>query len=803
MLVKSLKFRQKIVLLALALVIAVQAVTLFFVLTVIQRDSANSMRQSVSLAGAVFDEYVSSRSEQLQTAAAVLASDFGFREAIATAEPDTIRSMLRNHTARIDADLGLLLDPLGHVISSTTDNTSDDIFMNEVEQASAMLAEGSNAVVIISGRAFQVIGATIRAPLPIARVLIGFEIDATLVSHLRSITGLDITFLGTSDATQRVFASTLPAGEQAAALENLSLARPDSSAGGEQPQSSETHVSLVRSFAFGDEPLYAVLQLSVATAEQSYRNIQRILLAITVASIIAALIGSVLVGRMVTRPVDKLTSVVRRMSKGDLSERLDLHTNDEFGELADGFNSMQAAIADRQQQIVQAANHDSLTGLPNRESILRTLTDAMQRGQAVAAADLSIVRLNKLIAALGHELSDKMIRKIADVMKSSLDSRHILGCLGRDEFLIVFLDVSSPDIERTVNMLGRVLEAEVRVDGTSYSLQLRAGIASSSENLRSAAAMLYAASIARMEAEELRETVVHYRQGQEERAVRQTRLLGEFFDATERDELEIFFQPKVYCSSGEVCGAEALVRWRHPEYGLLPPSEFVETIEKAGSISRLTRWMLRRALQECRGWLDDGFDLGVAVNISADDLLDENLPYFLLDQISTYRIKASYLTLEITESAIMHNLSKALSVIQCIHELGFRLSIDDFGTGHSSLAQLRRLPANELKIDRSFLKDMEDSRDVSIVLATIEMASGLGLDVCAEGIESLALLPTLDGMGARYGQGYAISRPMPSGEFAQWCRQYRPYAAAPADAAIADTDEPDTLAQIPVRAGSA
>ena len=790
MIIKPLRFRRKIVLLALALVVTVQSVTLFFVLTVIQRDSESSTRRTAALAGAVFDEYIDNRSGQLQTAASVLATDFGFREAVATSEPETIRSMLENHMARIEADLGLLIDSDGNVVASTINDTNGNSQITEVTESVTMLSEGSGAIVSISNRAFQVVGSTIRAPLPVARVIVGFEIKEQLVQHIRSITGLDVTFVGQSGDALDTFASTLLPDQIGQALLDAAFQDPDQGQPAQELVSSERYLSVVRSFVGEQNVVYAVLQLPLAEAEEAYREIQEILLAITIASLLAALIGSLFVGRMVTRPVDRLTAAVRRMSEGVYDERVDMKTRDEFGELAAGFNTMQAAIADRQSQIVHAAAHNSLTGLPNRDRISANLRAALEQKKDVAVASLSIRRFNKLIATLGYETSDELIRQIAIVLRASLDSEHELGYDGGNEFLIVFSTMQTTEIERALSVLGRELHDNVRVDGTSYALQCHAGVASTSTQESSEAALLHAAAIARMAAESRHEAIALYERGQEERLLHQTRLLGEFADGISDDQFAMYLQPKVRCATREVYGAEALVRWHHPELGLLPPGEFVEVIEQAGSISLLTRWMLTRAIRECRAWRDQGLSLDISVNISADDLLDEYLPYFLLDETHANSIEPASVTLEVTESAIMHDLTKALSVIQVVHELGFRLSIDDFGTGQSSLAQLRRLPVDELKIDRSFIVDMEDARDVSIVLATIEMANGLGLDVCAEGIEKLELLSALDGMGAQYAQGFAISEPIPDAQFLDWYRaweQSRAEERSEKDCAIEET----------------
>ncbi|HXS79668.1 MAG TPA: EAL domain-containing protein, partial [Gammaproteobacteria bacterium] len=243
--------------------------------------------------------------------------------------------------------------------------------------------------------------------------------------------------------------------------------------------------------------------------------------------------------------------------------------------------------------------------------------------------------------------------------------------------------------------------------------------------------------------------------------------------ALREGELRLYMQPKLDLTTGEIYGAEALVRWQHHELGLLFPDAFISAVEQAGSIAHLTRWVLREAIGRCAAWRNQGVILSVAVNISVDDLTDEYLPYFLLELMQKHHLAPHMLTLEVTESAIMHNVQKSLAVVNCIHELGFRLAIDDFGTGHSALSQLKRLPVDELKIDKSFVTRTDDAKDDAILRATIDLAHQLGLIIVAEGVEDDATMSRLKAMGCEHAQGYGIGKPMPQEQLLSWLTQRR------------------------------
>jgi EAL domain-containing protein (putative c-di-GMP-specific phosphodiesterase class I) len=299
-----------------------------------------------------------------------------------------------------------------------------------------------------------------------------------------------------------------------------------------------------------------------------------------------------------------------------------------------------------------------------------------------------------------------------------------------------------------------------------------AGLSLYPDHATDAAELLQCAAVARNNASHHVAIVGSYEPGQEERSLQLIRIVGDFPEALRNEELELEFQPKIDCRTNELVGAEALVRWQHPSLGRLPPDLFIEAVEQAGSIAHLTRYVLKKAMAECAAWRKSGVDISIAVNISVDDLVDEYLPYFLLEVTSKHELRPSDVTLEVTESAIMHNVQMSLSVVSCMRELGFCVAIDDFGTGQAALSQLKRLPVDELKIDKSFVLNMSNRRDEAIVRTSIELAHQFGLRVVAEGVETPEVLVRLRELGCEYAQGFHVSKPLASAAFLEWAAEW-------------------------------
>ena len=251
-------------------------------------------------------------------------------------------------------------------------------------------------------------------------------------------------------------------------------------------------------------------------------------------------------------------------------------------------------------------------------------------------------------------------------------------------------------------------------------------------------------------------------------------LMGELREAISSDALELYYQPKVDVVSGTVKGFEALLRWMHKERGFIPPDEFIPMAEQTSMMAQLTRWVFRHAVEQCSRFAADGYDLSVAVNLSANDLLCNGLADEVARVLEEYALAPSLITLEVTESAMMRDPEQALRTITRISQTGVRFSIDDFGTGYSSLAYLKKLPVAEVKIDRSFVRDMEeDSGDAMIVHSTIDLAHNLGLQVVAEGVENSTIMELLKRLGCDTGQGYYLAKPMSVNDVYCWLKESR------------------------------
>jgi diguanylate cyclase (GGDEF)-like protein len=440
-------------------------------------------------------------------------------------------------------------------------------------------------------------------------------------------------------------------------------------------------------------------------------------------------------------------------------------------------HSLQVAtneLATKQAENEHQAMHDSLTGLPNRVLFQKRLTEAIDaartREERIAVMLMDLDHFKEVNDTLGHHFGDQLLKEIGPRLSTVLRDGDMMARLGGDEFGVLLPDL--PDDEVAFSIAGRLLEelaVPVSVEGLALDVAGSLGIAIFPTHGQNAESLLRRADVAMYSAKEAGGGYETYTQKMDQHNPARLTLVSQVRPALEREEFEMYFQPKVRLNDGRVAGAEALIRWNHPERGLVAPDEFIPLVEKTVLLGPMTSYVMEHVMRQWRAWADQGMAIPIAINLSPRSLLDRNLPEEAAALLERFDMPASFLRMELTENFLMSDSGRSNAVLDGISEVGISLSIDDFGTGYSSLGYLKRLPIDEIKIDRSFVMDMHaDGDDYMIVRATVDLGKNLGLRVVAEGVEDRETFDRLADFGCDEAQGYYISRPMPLEEFDRW-----------------------------------
>jgi diguanylate cyclase (GGDEF)-like protein len=437
------------------------------------------------------------------------------------------------------------------------------------------------------------------------------------------------------------------------------------------------------------------------------------------------------------------------------------------------------------------ALHDNLTGLPNRalfrDRAAQAILAAERDGTCVAVMLMDLDRFKEVNDTLGHHHGDLLLNEVGPRLQQALRDTDTIARFGGDEFAVLLPDV--PNAAAAGHVAAKmisVLEEPFSLYGLSIDVGASIGIACYPTHGREVGELIQHADVAMYQAKRSRSGFELYAREEDSHSPSRLALAGELRYGLEREEIELHYQPKIHLATGEIRGVEALVRWQHPRHGLLKPDDFVPLAERTGLIRPLTMSVLRVALKQAREWHAAGVPLTVAVNLSARNLQDRRLPDDIARMLKQYGVPPERLELEITETAVMTDPALALTVLRQLDAMGIKLAIDDFGTGYSSLAYLNELPISLVKIDKTFVRNLEEgTSDAAIVRSTIDLARNLGYDVVAEGVESKIVHDLLTRLGCPQAQGYFVSRPLRADYVAQWLekarrRQRSPWHDAPA-----------------------
>lgn len=435
---------------------------------------------------------------------------------------------------------------------------------------------------------------------------------------------------------------------------------------------------------------------------------------------------------------------------------------------------LSTSLTDAQQELTQAALHDPLTRLPNRlllqRRIVQALAEAEQGGSRFAVMFMDLDGFKQVNDAYGHQAGDALLVAVAERTRQLLRPHDMLARLGGDEFVLVVRIEHDEDLPTLARRILQAVGSGPLLPDNELQVTASIGVAICPDHAASERQLMAFADAAMYQAKESgRNAFVLFADWMNDSAEQQFRLLADLRRAIGSEQLFLHYQPKIQVATQKVAGAEALIRWRHPEHGLIPPDRFIRLAERSGAINDIGRWALDQACLQLRRWHDAGHEgWSMSVNLSPVQFSSPHLLQDVREVIERHGIAPRHLVLEITESTVMRDTDTSLRLLQALSALGVGISIDDFGTGYSSLLYLKRLPATEIKIDHAFVRDLEHSaEDVVIVSAIVALGHALDMDIVAEGVETAAQRAYLERLGCDYLQGYLLGRPVDAARFMQ------------------------------------
>ncbi|MGE0742802.1 MAG: putative bifunctional diguanylate cyclase/phosphodiesterase [Hyphomonadaceae bacterium] len=711
---------------------------------VINGNTQRMAAQQLASSEAVFDRLSRQRIDQFSAGAAAAAESPSLVQAVATRSDGDIRALLQDLSARTRADLAFVVTREGLVVGAGAGTSVPPglqaAFSREAAPVGVMRLSGqlhlAATAPLPEDQGWVVLGARLDASA--LEALSPMPLQATVVPH--GLRGWEIEGDVDADAISALIDQALQAHDhdphvvRTPAGPVLLLTRPLPSLDG------------VRSVLLLRFPLTAVLS--------PYRALFGTLALIGLVGVAGLVAGSWFLSRSITQPLSSLEEAAKHLQEG-VYETVTVNTKDELSRLAESFNAMIGAIRERERRITQLAYHDAETRLPNRSALERRLAAAPQAERLYLAA-IGLDRFAHVRGAIGYALAGLLVRTLGQRL-ARLVPNAPMSRLSSDVLGVAFLADNDADARKRADALVANLEAPLSLEGQAVDVNVTIGLAQPRAKDESPAAMIERASIALDQTRAAAHKVGVFDKAAYGDPARNLSLMGEMRRAIESGEMELAHQPKYDFRAGRIHSAESLIRWKHPTRGMISPDLFIPMAEETGHMRALTEWVLRRAVEDQKRLAQAGWPLTLAVNISARLLSDTE---FARSAVAIVRNAPHQIAFEITETAVIDNPKAALDNIDLFAANGIRVAIDDYGSGLSSLAYLKQLPAHELKIDKMFVESLTNSqRDALLVRSTIDLAHGLGLEVTAEGVETPAVFALLASMRCDYAQGYLVSRP--------------------------------------------
>jgi len=756
-------FRSQLIAMLVISLTMIQLISGTVILDTIKQDSLDQAIKRIDIAKKVFKRTIDTRSKHLSVGVTLLASDFGFKTAVATHDDATIRSSLENNAKRVGADFGILLSSEGVSINATYDMVYGSDFTQLIKDNRRR--RNINGFIEVNHKPYQLVLVPVKAPNIIAWVGMAFQMGNELANDIKGITGLDVSFSSLeinikSEHHHNNHITTL----DLESIDSILYSFITNGINASNTIFSDDKKYLTSAVPLNIENHWALLHLPYSSWIENINEITHRLVIIFSIILTLSIIFSWFSARHLLKPVQILVSKAKQIGRG---EHVDIQPQaGEFGVLSKTLSGMLRRIEKREEELFFQASHDSLTGLKNRNAVEELLSANLDTSQGGVML-INIRHFKDINNTMGFENGDILLCEFAQRLNTLITQNDMVARLAGDEFLVVF---NGRFDELTLLKIHHALQNEFEISGSKVCLQICMGALFfvNQEDL-TVNGIMRRVDISADEAKQSENGIAIYEQGQDERHRRTLSIIRDLPGSISSNQLFLVYQPKVNIQERRCYSAEALIRWIHPTLGFISPAEFIPLLERSGNIQLVTKWVIEEVCRQQSHWLIQDMDIQVAINLSALDLIDFSLISFIKNMMEKYNVKPSQLAFEVTESAIMKDTKTVIHVLHALKKMGFKLSIDDFGTGQSSLAYLRDLPVDEVKIDRAFVYDIETNESNALIVnTTIQLSHSFGFSVTAEGMENIGGLAILEDYGCETIQGYYFSKPLKPDEFLNW-----------------------------------
>jgi diguanylate cyclase (GGDEF)-like protein len=736
----------------------------------ISGSASREVESQLQSSGAVYDRLWQQRAHELQNAAQLLARDFGFRAAVATGDSATMQSALGNAASRLKVKSAF-------IVTADRRVTSIDPGVSGAETARLWepLDDGRLAgVAVLAGRPRQLVAAPIMAPTLIGWVVFASDLDER---EMRGLERLSAIPLHAAVIAQDRGGWSEAAGSMSAVSGQAALLAEDhvrTSAAFEMRVGGEPSIALAKPLPTFSGEQRAILLLAYPRSEAlaDAHKLQAALGVMTLLGLLLVAFATWRAAGRITRPLARLDEAAGRLASGE-HVQVRVRGSDELSRLAASFNDMAGKIAEREQRITQLAFNDVITGLPNRtmfqQQLEHLLRAAEGNGRLFALHCLDLDQFKAVNDTLGHPAGDALLveagRRVQEAARG-----HFVARLGGDEFVVLqSIGQDRDSIDRLAREILRAMAQPLTVDGNEIVPSTSIGIAIAPEDGAGGETLLRNADLALYRAKEAgRGTYAFFEESLNQRAQARRQLETDLRLALDRAEFELHYQPLFDLEQNRICSFEALIRWNHPERGLIAPGEFVPVAEDTGLIVPIGAWVIREACRQASRWPEH---VRIAVNVSPVQFLRGALHETILRALADSGIASNRLEVEITESIFLEGSDATLRLLHALRSLGVRIALDDFGTGYSSLSYLQSFPFDKLKIDRSFIHNLLTRDGASaIVRAITDLAHALNIETTAEGVEETAQLMELRAHGCSSVQGFLFAEPMTAADVDQLFR---------------------------------